>query len=160
MRSTLRLADCELTCASVCKPRCRCWPHKAWFASGGSGACQDPPLYMPILKLLGSCSDVIWSWPLCLLQCWFQGLLEGTLVQINVRYCLWLVLGNLFGAIKQPTVCGCLCWAWVCVVRTKLHTKTVFYLHWVGEQVRKCPKAPKSPPPPASAFWLPVRLNN
>ena len=40
---------------------CRCWLHRA---SAESGACWDLPLDMPLVKLTGSCSDVVWSWPL------------------------------------------------------------------------------------------------
>ena len=78
----------------------------------------------------------------CHWVCWFWEPLGGTPGQINVRYCLWLVLDNLFGATKWSTVCGCLCWAWVCVGMAKLHTKAGFHQHWTQKQVSKRPNAP------------------
>ena len=74
--------------------------------------------------------------------CWFWGLLEGTLEQLHVRCCLWLALGNLFGATKWSTVYGCLWRAWVCVERTKLCTKAGLYQQWAQWQVSKSSKAP------------------
>ena len=41
--------------------------------------------------------------------CWCWSLWGSTLVQINVRHCLWLPLGNLFRDEKLSNVCGCLC---------------------------------------------------
>ena len=49
---------------------CRCWTHKVEFASMGSNACWDLPLDVPLVELIGSCSDVFWSWPLCVLVVW------------------------------------------------------------------------------------------
>ena len=83
----------------------RYWSHEAEFASAGSGACQDLPLEIPLVRLIESYSDVVWSW---WLGVFILGFLWGTLVQTNVRCFLWLVLGNLFGATKWFTVCGCL----------------------------------------------------
>lgn len=88
----------------------------------------------------------------------FWCIFGGTQVQANVRCCLWLTLGNLFGVRKQSTVCGCLCWAWMCMGRTKLCTKSSFYQHQALDQVSKRPSAPWDLPPPASACWLPHRL--
>ena len=48
------------------------------------------------------------------------------------------------------TACGFLCWAWVYVGRTKLHTTDGFCQHqaWAWEWVSKCLKAPSDLPPP------------
>lgn len=45
------------------------------------------------LGLVGFCSDVVES--SCLVYLYILGLLEATIVQVNVSNCLFLVLGNL-----------------------------------------------------------------
>ena len=65
--STLKLTVGWLwgsTLTTVYELLCRCWPHKVEFTLAGSGACQDLLLYMPLVKPTGSCSNVVWSWPL------------------------------------------------------------------------------------------------
>ena len=52
---------------TVYKLLCRCWPHEVEFASERSGACWNLPFDMLLVKLIGSCSDVLWSWPLRML---------------------------------------------------------------------------------------------
>ena len=88
-----------LTLTSVGELLCSCLPHRAEFFSARFGACQDLPLDVLLVKLIGSCSDTVWSWPLGVLVLDF---LEGTLVQPNVKCWLWLALGNLFGATSDP----------------------------------------------------------
>ena len=41
------------------------------------------------------------------------------------------------------TVCGSLCWAWVCAERTKLHTKSGFYPYHAQGQVAKISSHPE-----------------
>lgn len=48
------------------------------FAPSGSSACQDLASGVLTVELIVWCSDVYWFW----------GLLEGTLLLINVRCCL------------------------------------------------------------------------
>ena len=86
---------CPIT---VYKLLCGCWSHEAKFAALGFGASGDLPLEMPLVKLIGSCSDVVWSWPLGV---FVMGLLERKLVLTYVRCCLWLVLGNPSGAVPM-----------------------------------------------------------
>ena len=71
------------------------------------------------------------------------------MVQTNVRCCISLPLGNLFGVTKYSTVCSFLYCAWVCVKRGKLFTKAGFYQLWDWEQVSYSPKAPRNLLPPA-----------
>ena len=98
----------------VCKLMCRCWPHKVGFASAVCCACQNFPLDMLLLKIIESCSDLseqcVGSVN-CELSVLVLDLLGGTLVQANIRCCLWVALSNLFGAMSNP-VCHCLSWAW------------------------------------------------
>ena len=113
-----------------------CWLQEAKFASAGFHACQGFLLLnMLLVKLIRSCSDVDWIRPLSVL---FLVLLQGALVQANVRNCLWLALSNLFGASSNP-ICGSLCWASVSMGRTTLCTEPGFYWDWAWEQVSKSP---------------------
>lgn len=73
---------------------------------------------------------------------------------------LWLTLGNLFGTPKWSIVHSCLCWPWLYAAWTKLHTTVGFYQELVQGQFSKCPEVFWDLPPPASAFWLPIRLNH
>ena len=93
MRLTLRLADCEDQSMRCCAG--------AEITSAMSCTCQNCPLDMTFVKLIGSCFDVVWSWPLVVLV---LGLLGGSLVQGCVRRCLWFSLGNLFGAISDHSL--------------------------------------------------------
>ena len=67
----------------------------------------------------------------------------GILVLVIARHCLWLTLGNLFGATPWSTVCGCLCLAWVKAGRTKLHMKRGFYQHHLGYRSAKVLRHPE-----------------
>ena len=78
---------------------CRCWPQGAKFTSAVFCACWDLPLYMLLLKLIGSCCDAVWSWPFSVLV---LGLFGGTVVQANIRHSLWLALGYLFVPTSDP----------------------------------------------------------
>ena len=102
-----------------------------------------------------SCS-FIWAYffvfPFWLSLCvWFfvLGKLAKTLVQAYVSHCLWLSVGNVFGAIMihRFSVLG-----WVLGERTKLCTKASFYLQWSQSVSEKVSKHPES----ASACRLPV----
>ena len=63
--STLKLSDCEERLWPQCMSCCSgCWLKEAEFVSTGSGVCQYLPLNMLLMKLIGSCSDIVWSWPL------------------------------------------------------------------------------------------------
>ena len=64
MKLTLSLTDWGLTHTSVYELLCRCWLHEVEFASAWSGAYWDLPLDLPLVKLIGFCSDVFWSWSL------------------------------------------------------------------------------------------------
>ena len=79
--------------------------------------------------------EVNWILLWCCLKlanvCIGSGPVRQTLLQANVRCCLWVTLGNLFWSYKWSTVCGCL--SWVCTWRTKLHTKAGFYQVWSWE---------------------------
>lgn len=63
--------------------------------------------------------------------------------------CLWLALYNMFGAIKQSTVFGCLCFSWMCMGKkkmctgkNKMCTKASSYQHLVQEKFSKKLKEP------------------
>ena len=133
----------------VYKWLCRCWPHRAEFITAESGACQDLPLDMLLVKLIGSCSDIVWNWPLGV-----------------------FVLGPLGKQPMSDTACdwpwttflklvfGCLCKALVCTGRTKLYTMAGFYQQWAQKQVSKSLKVLQDLPLPASPFWLIIRLSH
>ena len=124
MGLTLSLADCEHQSTPECTD---CWPHEMKFASTRSGAWWDLPLDMLFVKLILSCLDTAWISPLGV----FCSLLGLSLVQNSVRHFLWLALGNLFGATKSSAICGCLCWALVCVGRIILNANVSFHQYWV-----------------------------
>ena len=88
----------------------------------------------------------------CHWACWFLDLLGWTLVQANVRHCLWLTSGNLFGTTKRSIVCGCLCWAWVCARKTKLYNMARYYQHGLESSSAKVPRCLKI----CLSFPLPV----
>lgn len=67
-------------------------PHELEFYAAGSGTCQYLPLVVLLVELIGLCYNVVSPVTRCLLG--------RTLIQINVRCCLWPALGYLFGAIK------------------------------------------------------------
>lgn len=124
--SMLRLVGCDhsvpcLQCSVWAADRC--WPRGAQFISAGSGACLDLPLDMPLLRLIVSFSDVLWSWRSA---CWSWGVLGGTLVLNNVRCLMWLSQGNLFASTKQFTICDSFCWGPVSTGRSKQGTKAGF----------------------------------
>lgn len=82
--------------------------------------CPDILLDMPLVKLIGSCSDILWSWQLSVSALEPLGWDSGA---DQLRCCLWLALGHLFIATKWYTVCGCLGWVWMFEGRPKLYTK-------------------------------------
>lgn len=54
----------ELTLTTVSELLYRGWLHEAEFTSVGSGVCQGLHLRVPLVELIRSCSDVVWSQPL------------------------------------------------------------------------------------------------
>lgn len=77
---------------------CWCRSHEMEFTSAVLDIFEYLPVDMLLVNLIVSCS-VVWSWPLGVLA---LGPFGGTLVQASVRCCLWLDLGSLFGAIRDP----------------------------------------------------------
>ena len=69
---------------------CKGWPHEGEFTLAGYCACQD--LLLDLALMLSEAGHHV---------CWFWGLLGGTLVQMNIRYCLWLAMGNLFRVVSM-----------------------------------------------------------
>lgn len=69
------------------------------------------------------------------------GILGGTVVQTNVRHCLCLTLGNLFGATSNPQFVAAFAWL-ECAGRTKMLTKTDFDQDWVWGMSAKVPMHP------------------
>ena len=58
--SILRLAYSEDWPQLVYEILCGCWPHKVELSPAGFGACWDLLLDVPLVELIGSCSDIVW----------------------------------------------------------------------------------------------------
>ena len=89
------------------------------FAPVGFGAWPDYPLGVPLVKLIGWCSVVVWSQSQGVLV--WGVLRDWALVQVNVRLCCDQS-GYLFGATKQSLLGSRLCQVWMCVGKAKLWT--------------------------------------
>ena len=123
--STFSLDECEAQPWPVCELLCRCWPH---VQNSSQQGLVSPKISLWVCQRIS---------------------LDPALVLFVAGYgvCLFGASGRNFCADQCPTLpvtgpgqpvwrykvihnCGCLCWDWVCMGRTKPCTKTGYHQHW------------------------------
>ena len=132
---------------------CRYWPHKVEFTSARLCASRDLPLDMLLVKLIGSRFDVVWSCPLGVLLLWHIGR-DSVAGQCQSQPVTGP--GQPVWNYKVIHSLWWLCWAWICVWRTRPCTKAHFYWHQTGGKSAKVPRYPKIHfclPRSASCAW-------
>lgn len=106
---------------------------KADLASAVFSAWSDLPLDMLFVKLIGSCFNVVWSWPL---DMFILDLLERIMMQVNIRHYLCHALGNLFQGTRDPWFVVASTWlgyAWksfyLCIIKLCLPSDAFRRMH-------------------------------
>ena len=99
------LADYKDRPPTTVQGLCRDLSHEAEFDPAGSGACQDLPLGVPLMNLIGLCSDVVWIPPPGMLVLGLLGMVLVAGDQIWAT-CLELQSDSQFVAASDVSITG------------------------------------------------------